>query len=140
MRRYARHILLPDVGGIGQLRLLGATVAVEVGACSHAEVAALAYLAAAGVGTLELTGDPAGTVTAADVRGGILYGRSDVGRSRLDALRERVTALNPDVRVVEADGDGLALTGPMFDAEPATVDDAIIAGGAAAVRILEQLT
>jgi molybdopterin/thiamine biosynthesis adenylyltransferase len=140
MRRYARHILLPDVGGTGQLRLLAATVAVEVGDETHAEVAALAYLAAAGVGTLELAGDSTGRVTAADIAGGILYAATDVDRPRIDAIRDRVGAINPDVTVVAIDGDGLGLSGPMFEGESATVADAIIAGGAAAVRILEQLT
>jgi adenylyltransferase/sulfurtransferase len=142
VRRYARHILLPDVGGTGQLRLLAATVAVDVREGAHAEVAALAYLAAAGIGRLELTGDAGGAVTRNDVAGGILYADSDVGRPRVDALRERVAAINPDVHVVAADAGrtGLDLTGPLFEDGPAGVADAIIAGGAAAVRLLEQLT
>ncbi len=137
IRRYARHILLPDVGGRGQERLLGATVTVPVGPGGDAAVAALAYLAAAGVGRLRLSGDPGGPVTAREQAGGILYGVSDVGRPRLEAIAERIGAINPDVRVEAAtEPGGLAL-----DLEPATGDRADVAaalavGGAAAARTL----
>ncbi|HUS65446.1 MAG TPA: ThiF family adenylyltransferase, partial [Kofleriaceae bacterium] len=93
IRRYARHVLLPDVGGRGQERLLAAAVAVDLGG-GPAAVAAVAYLAAAGVGRIALAGD--GPVTAEDAALGILYGTADVGRSRVDAIRDRVADLNPD--------------------------------------------
>jgi ThiF family protein len=93
IRRYARHVLLPDVGGVGQKRLLDAEVVVsDAGAAGSV---AIAYLAAAGVGTIVVADDRA--VGAEDV--GILYERADVGRPRGDAVRTRVAALNPDVRV-----------------------------------------
>ena len=93
IRRYARHVLLPEVGGTGQERLLAAAVGVDE--AGGAGAAAVLYLAAAGVGTLVVT-DPA-RVTEGDRW---LYQRSDVGRPRLLALRDRVAALNPDVHVV----------------------------------------
>jgi molybdopterin/thiamine biosynthesis adenylyltransferase len=99
IQRYARHILLPDVGGVGQGRLLAATVAVEVGASRPAAAVALAYLAAAGVGRLRLQGAVDDPVTAAEVSAGILYGVCDVGRPRGAVLARRLRALNPDVEV-----------------------------------------
>lgn len=140
IRRYARHILLPDVGGTGQERLLGATVSVPVGPDGDAAVAALAYLAAAGVGTLRLTGDPRGPVTAREQRGGILYGVSDVGRPRLEAIAERIRGINPDVRVEAAGAPG----GVALEVEPAAgeqvdVATALALGGAAAARTLASI-
>ncbi|MSP16110.1 MAG: hypothetical protein EXR73_05765 [Myxococcales bacterium] len=92
LRRYARQIVLPDVGGVGQERLLAAAVRVEHAVGAGA--AAILYLAAAGVGRIVVT--DGGVVDAA----GWLYEASDVGRARLDAAVERVAEQNPDVRVV----------------------------------------
>ena len=139
MRRYARHILLPEVGGVGQLRLLGARVAVDVRDGAHAEIAAIADLAAAGLGTIELAGDPTGAVTARDVGGGILYAAADRGRPRIDAIRDRVTDINLDVRVVVATGDRVPLSVPESHADLADVADALIRGGAAVVRIVSEI-
>jgi len=100
IERYARHILLPDVGGIGQRRLFAG--AVVVGDLGGAAEAAVAYLAAAGVGTLVVRAR--GVVEAP----GFLFEASDVGRPKLDAVRVRVAALNPDVSVA-GEGDGLPL-------------------------------
>lgn len=99
MRRYARHVLLPDVGGKGQERLLRGAVRVT-GPIAGAGEAAVLYLAAAGVGTIVVTDDA--TVGAA----GWLFEAADVGRPVRDAVRERVAALNPDVRV-QGDGPGV---------------------------------
>jgi molybdopterin/thiamine biosynthesis adenylyltransferase len=74
VRRYARHVLLPDVGGTGQRRLLAARVAVD-DLDAEAEVA-LVYLAAAGVGTVVVRdGRPV-------ERPGWLFEAADVGRGR----------------------------------------------------------
>jgi molybdopterin/thiamine biosynthesis adenylyltransferase len=143
IRRYARHVLLPDVGGVGQERLLAAAVRVEIGPAAGAEIAALVYLAAAGVGTLILGGDADGAVTAAEVATGIAYGQSDVGLPRREALTRRLTALNPDVRVVGADAPvrspviALALDAPLPPVHP--VADALVRGGAAASTLLHRL-
>ena len=94
IRRYARHVLLHDVGGTGQRRLLDAAIAVPD--ASFGAGAALLYLAAAGVGTL-VVGDR-GVVSDADV--GLVYLPGDVGRPRLEALAERLGEMTPDVRIV----------------------------------------
>jgi adenylyltransferase/sulfurtransferase len=109
IRRYARHVLLPDVGGAGQRRLLSGAVVLDT-LEGPAEAAAL-YLAAAGVGRLVVR-DP-GVVAAP----GYLFEEEDVGRTRLAAARARVAAQNPDVTVT-ADGDGVALP-PCPDLEAA---------------------
>jgi hypothetical protein len=106
IERYARHILLPDVGGVGQKRLLAAVVVVELGPDPAAESVALAYLAAAGVGRLVLAGDADGAITDAEVRAGILLGAGDVSRPRIQAITDRIAALNPDVRVERAPAAG----------------------------------
>lgn len=161
VQRYARHILLPDIGGVGQKRLLAGTVVVELGPDPAAESVALAYLAAAGVGTLLLAGDPDAPVTEAEA--GILLGTDDVGRPRIQAVSERIAALNPDVRVQRApDGEpaepaagpvplapapalpslgALAPAGPAPAPapSPAAVADALIRGGARAIRTLSRL-
>lgn len=131
VRRYARHILLPDVGGVGQERFLAAAVEVEVGPDRAAEIAALAYLAAAGVGRLVLRGDAAGPVTEGEARDGILLGHHDVGRARIEAIRERVGAINPDVRVEPAAG-GDAGAMPLAQAPAWLVPSAAGAAGHAA--------
>lgn len=99
VRRYARHVLLPEVGGKGQARLLGSCVALS--SATGANAVAIVYLAAAGVGTLVVK--DAGLVTQEDVAGSVLYEMADEGRPRREAVEDRVAALNPDVRVV-ADG------------------------------------
>jgi len=140
VRRYARHVLLPDIGGAGQERLLAAAVRVEVGPGRDAEVAALVYLAAAGVGTLALAGELDGEVTAAEAAAGIAYGVDDVGQPRRAALARRIAAINPDVRVI-ADGQ-VAAAAPLVvtAATPgAAVAGALVRGGMAAARLVHLL-
>ena len=165
IRRYARHVLLPDVGGRGQERLLAAAVAVELGAGRAAEVAALAYLAAAGVGRLVLVGDAGGALGEDEIASGILYGAADRGRPRGEAAAERIAALNPDVQVIAAGpagGGAAAVTDalrladelepvrpasergeppgePAIDGPGAEVADALARGGAAASRLLVRI-
>jgi adenylyltransferase/sulfurtransferase len=140
VRRYARHILLPEVGGRGQERILAAAVTVEVGPGRAAEIAALTYLAAAGVGRLVLLGDAGGALRADEVASGILYGAGDAGRPRIEAIRSRIAALNPDVAVVagpEPDALPLAIE-PGGDGEE-EVPEALVRGGAAASRVLTRI-
>ncbi len=152
IRRYARHVLLPDVGGRGQERLLGARVRVELGPERAAEAAALAYLAAAGVGTLVLAGDVDGPLGDDEAARGILYGAADRGRPRGEAARARIAALNPDVTIEVGDrGGALGLSeeleadacGPpeaAHQADPGlAVADALARGGAAACRLLVRI-
>ena len=142
IRRYARHILLPDVGGVGQARLLAAAARLTVGPERPASAAALAYLAAAGVGTLVIAAGEQGPITELEVEGNIVLGVGDVGRDRFEALRERLAALNPDVHTVGDPGARSDVYDVLIDAEPASGDvaAALVAGGTAAVRALVALT
>lgn len=93
--RYARHIVLREVGGAGQIKLLGARVAV-VGAGGIGSPA-IQYLAAAGVGQLTLIDDD--VVALSNLQRQTLFATADIGRSKVDVAAERVAALNPDVAV-----------------------------------------
>lgn len=134
MRRYARHVLLPEVGGHGQERLLAGTVTLDIQAGDAAAIAALAYLAAAGVGRIRLTGAVDDPVTEADVAGGILYRVTDLGRPRLEALVARTRALNPDATVTRTEASPDVRPTPTAD-----VCEALIRGGHAAMRALVAL-
>jgi sulfur-carrier protein adenylyltransferase/sulfurtransferase len=95
--RYQRQMILPEVGIAGQERLLAARVLV-VGAGALGSAAAL-YLAAAGVGTLGIVdGD---RVEEHNLHRQVLHGTADVGRLKTESARDRLAALNDDVRVVQ---------------------------------------
>lgn len=93
--RYARHLILPQVGLDGQRRLAAARV-LCIGAGGLGSPVAL-YLAAAGVGTIGLV-DP-DHVDRSNLQRQILYGEPDVGRPKLAAARARLEATNPHVDV-----------------------------------------
>lgn len=97
IERYARHLVLADVGGPGQQRLKAARVLI-IGAGGIGGPAGL-YLAAAGVGTLGLVDDD--TVSLSNLQRQIQFGTHDVGRSKVEVAARRLNALNPhvDVRV-----------------------------------------
>jgi molybdopterin/thiamine biosynthesis adenylyltransferase len=146
IQRYARHILLPDIGGVGQARLLTAAARVTVGPARCAGAVAAAYLAAAGLGTMILVDDGDGVVTEREVGGNILLGPDDVGAPRIEAMRRRLEALNPDVRIVADAGDEPQALSVRVDeregdrAEPHDVAAALIAGGGAAMRAILALS
>ena len=96
IRRYARHIVLPEVGGRGQRKLLAARVAL-VGAGGLGSAAAL-YLAAAGVGTLGII--DADVVDLSNLQRQILHHVRDLGRPKTESARETIGAINPDVHVI----------------------------------------
>ena len=96
MARYARHLVLPEVGVEGQERLKRARVLV-VGAGGLGSPVTL-YLAAAGVGTLGLVDFDEVDIT--NLQRQILHGTSDVGRAKLDSARDRLSDINPHVEVV----------------------------------------
>ncbi|MCE7795752.1 HesA/MoeB/ThiF family protein [Sphingobium sufflavum] len=96
LERYARHIVLKEIGGAGQIRLLGAHVAV-VGA-GGLGCPAIAFLAAAGVGTIRVI-DP-DIVSLSNLQRQILFGTADIGRPKAEAVQSAVALLNPDVHVV----------------------------------------
>jgi adenylyltransferase/sulfurtransferase len=104
-QRYSRHLLLPDVGEDGQRKLKRARV-LCVGAGGLGSPAAL-YLAAAGVGTIGLVDFDVVDVT--NLQRQILHGTADVGRSKLDSARDRIAAMNPEVRV-ETFNEALSVT------------------------------
>jgi adenylyltransferase/sulfurtransferase len=97
--RYARHILLPQIGLEGQRRLKAARVLV-VGAGGLGSPA-LMYLAAAGVGTIGIVDDD--VVDASNLQRQVVHGSADVGRPKTESAAERVAEINPLVRVVRHD-------------------------------------
>lgn len=95
MKRYSRHIILPEIGGEGQQKLLHASVLL-VGMGGLGSPATL-YLAAAGVGTLGIVdGDK---VDSSNLQRQVIHTTPDVGRPKTDSARETLAAVNPDVRV-----------------------------------------
>ncbi len=99
VERYARHLVLAEIGGPGQQKLARATVLI-VGAGGVGGPAAL-YLAAAGVGTLRIVdGD---TVALSNLQRQILFDTADVGRSKVQVAAASLTAVNPHVRVEPRD-------------------------------------
>jgi sulfur-carrier protein adenylyltransferase/sulfurtransferase len=96
LRRYARHLILPEVGLEGQRKLKAARVLV-VGAGGLGSPLAL-YLAAAGVGTLGVVDFDA--VDESNLQRQVLFGTSDVGRAKSEAAAERLRGLNPNVAVI----------------------------------------
>ena len=94
--RYSRHLLLPEVGDLGQRRLLASKVVV-IGAGGLGSPAAL-YLAAAGIGTLGIVDFD--VVDATNLQRQILHNSERLGRRKVDSAHQTLTALNPDVHVV----------------------------------------
>jgi adenylyltransferase/sulfurtransferase len=97
LSRYARHLILPEVGVEGQQKLKAARV-LCVGAGGLGSPLAL-YLTAAGVGTLGLVDFD--VVDASNLQRQILHSTADVGRRKLDSAEEKLAALNPAVRMVK---------------------------------------
>ena len=95
IERYARHLVLAEVGGPGQQRLKAARVGL-IGLGGVGGPAAL-YLAAAGVGILRLIDDD--TVALSNLQRQIAFATADIGRSKVEAGAEALTALNPNVRI-----------------------------------------
>ncbi|UCC71121.1 MAG: molybdopterin-synthase adenylyltransferase MoeB [Gemmatimonadota bacterium] len=95
MRRYARHLILPEVGPEGQKKLKQARVLL-IGAGGLGSPASL-YLAAAGVGTLGLVDFD--VVEHSNLQRQIVHGTSDVGRLKLESARDRLLDVNPEIEV-----------------------------------------
>ncbi len=97
--RYQRHLLLPEVGEKGQMRLLDSKVLL-LGAGGLGSPAAL-YLAAAGVGTLGII--DMDVVDASNLQRQILHNVERVGMRKVDSAKMTLTAMNPDVKVLTYD-------------------------------------
>ena len=96
LERYARHIILKEIGGAGQQRLIDAHV-VLVGA-GGIGAPAIQYLAAAGVGRLTLIDDD--DVALSNLQRQVLFATDDIGQPKVEAAEVAVALLNPEVRVV----------------------------------------
>ena len=95
-KRYSRHLLVPEVGEAGQLKLLDAKVLL-LGAGGLGAPAAL-YLAAAGVGTLGLV--DMDVVEESNLQRQIIHSTARVGKLKTESARETIQGLNPDVKVI----------------------------------------
>ncbi len=96
VRRYSRHLIIPDVGMTGQKRLKNARV-LCVGAGGLGSPALL-YLAAAGVGTLGIVDFD--VVDESNLQRQIIHGQSDVGRPKAESARDSIREINPNVTVI----------------------------------------
>lgn len=96
IRRYARHIVLAEIGGIGQSRLVAAKVLV-VGA-GGLGAPLLQYLAAAGIGTLGVIDHD--TVDLSNLQRQVIHRTSDVGMAKVESARRALADINPEVRVL----------------------------------------
>lgn len=96
IRRYSRHIILPEMGGTGQAALLRSRVLV-VGAGGLGSPVIL-YLAAAGVGTIGVVDDD--VVDLSNLQRQVLHTVDSIGSAKVDSAVRAVTAINPDVRLV----------------------------------------
>lgn len=99
LERYARHIILRDVGGAGQMALMSAKVLV-VGAGGLGSPL-LSYLAAAGVGTIGIVDDD--QVDLSNLQRQIIHATKDIGSAKSESAAASMAALNPDVKVVQYD-------------------------------------
>lgn len=96
IERYSRHIILPNVGGKGQEKLLAAKVLV-IGAGGLGSPAAL-YLASAGIGTIGIVDSD--KVELNNLQRQIIHSMKDVGRPKVESARDRINAINEDVKVI----------------------------------------
>jgi adenylyltransferase/sulfurtransferase len=96
VRRYSRHLIIPDVAMAGQQRLMNAKV-LCVGAGGLGSPA-LMYLAAAGIGTLGIV--EFDTVDESNLQRQIIHGQSDIGKSKAQSAKEKISEINPYVNVV----------------------------------------
>src|SRR5215510_6220288 len=95
IRRYARHIVLAEIGGVGQSRLIAARVLV-VGA-GGLGAPLLQYLAAAGVGTLGVIDHD--SVDLSNLQRQVIHRTADIGVAKVESARRALSEINPEVRV-----------------------------------------
>jgi molybdopterin/thiamine biosynthesis adenylyltransferase/rhodanese-related sulfurtransferase len=95
IRRYSRHLIMPQVGMAGQRQLKAASVLI-VGLGGLGSPQAM-YLAAAGVGRLGLVDDD--TVALSNLQRQVIHGTGNVGRAKLESAAERLRDLNPNIQI-----------------------------------------
>lgn len=96
VRRYSRHLIIPDVAMAGQQRMMNAKV-LCVGAGGLGSPA-LMYLAAAGIGTLGIV--EYDTVDESNLQRQIIHGQSDIGKGKAQSAKEKIAEINPYVNVI----------------------------------------
>ena len=96
IRRYARHIVLAEIGGIGQTRLIAAKVLV-IGA-GGLGAPLLQYLCAAGIGTLGVIDDD--TVDLSNLQRQVIHRTADIGMAKAESAGQALAQINPEVNVV----------------------------------------
>ncbi len=117
--RYARHIVLKEIGGAGQMRLIGSRVTV-IGAGGIGSPALL-YLAAAGVGRITIIDDD--QVSLSNLQRQVLFDTADIGRDKIDVAAGRLGAINPDVQVIPvAARIGGSNAGALLDGADVVID------------------
>ena len=118
--RYARHIVLRDIGGAGQKKILDAHVLI-VGA-GGIGCPAIQYLAAAGIGALTIMDDD--VVSLSNLQRQVLFGEKDVGKAKVEVAKVAAQHINPGVKIIplnqrlgsdQLSDDGAAFFAP-FDA------------------------
>ncbi|NMM44981.1 molybdopterin-synthase adenylyltransferase MoeB [Rhodospirillaceae bacterium KN72] len=97
LERYARHVILDEVGEEGQLKLLSARVLVVGAGGLGAPI--LMYLAAAGVGTLGIVDHD--TVDLSNLQRQVIHSTDDIGVPKVRSAAERIELINPDIEVIE---------------------------------------
>ena len=95
VQRYSRHIIMPQVGSVGQRKLIDASVLL-VGAGGLGSPLAM-YLAAAGVGKIGIVDFDSVDIT--NLHRQILHGNEDVGRAKVESAEDRLLSIKPDVKV-----------------------------------------
>jgi adenylyltransferase/sulfurtransferase len=96
LHRYARHIVLPEIGGIGQAKMIEARVLV-VGA-GGLGAPLLMYLAAAGIGVIGVVDDD--VVDLSNLQRQVIHGTGQIGRAKVDSAREAVANINPEIQLI----------------------------------------
>ena len=97
IQRYSRHLIMPEVGTVGQQKLKAAKV-LMIGTGGLGSPLGM-YLAAAGVGTLGLVDFD--VVDESNLHRQLLYGEADIGRKKIDAATERLNVVNPHINLVK---------------------------------------
>ena len=100
IERYARHILLPEIGGAGQTKIMDGRVLV-IGAGGLGSPVLL-YLAAAGVGTIGIIDDD--KIELSNLQRQIIHTTPRVGKPKVESARDTVKTINPDVNIGQISG------------------------------------